>query len=164
MADDLTGPRLERECGVFCRYLGNQTANGYVLRKYRDGHSSSTFRARCPPQTIDRVLLHLALTHPLGTKMADAYACVFTPRGVLRHKLVLLLAILESCAPTYKVFDGTPKSGAASLAFSFALAGTGYAITFILACVVLLPIHAVLSISSLRRRTTSDALAGADHS
>jgi hypothetical protein len=164
MADDSTGLTTERECSVFCRYLASQTPNSYVLGKYADGHRSITYSTHGPARPIDRLLLKLAVAHPLATRVADAYARVFTPRGILRHKLVLLLAILESCAPTHKVFDGPHRKGVVSLAFGFTGAAAGFAIAFVLACAVLLPIHAVLSISSRRRPTTSGALAGADHS
>ncbi|MFN2399240.1 MAG: hypothetical protein ABR543_11455 [Gemmatimonadaceae bacterium] len=156
---------MERECRVFCKYLVGQAPNAYVLGKYVDGHRSSNFRTHGPAQSIDRLLMRIALAQPLGTRLADTYARVFVPRSVLRHKLVLLLAIIESCAPTHEFFDGPPKPGLPSLAFEFARAGVGFAIAFAVGCILLLPAHAVLSLAQTRRNdSTPGALARANHS
>ena len=42
---------------------------------------------------------------PGRTKIIDAYTAIFRPFSTVRRKLVLLLAILESCAPTHAYLD-----------------------------------------------------------
>lgn len=98
--------RLDRECSVFCRYLIGQTPSPYVVAKYGDYHRRAAVEDT--PARIDRVLLAVASLHPATVRPADAYARIFRPGSVLRKKLILLLAVLESCAPSDERIDSIP--------------------------------------------------------
>jgi hypothetical protein len=60
--------------------------------------------SECDP-AIDRALMRLATRGPLAARMADAYASIFARSGLLRRKLVLLVAILESHGETSRAID-----------------------------------------------------------
>jgi hypothetical protein len=101
---------LDRECVVFCRYLVGQEPSEYVKKKYRAAHQASSFRPgnEC---RADAFLVKMACIAPPGTtKIIDAYTRIFRPYSVVRKKLILLLAILESCAPTHGYLDSVDTS------------------------------------------------------
>jgi hypothetical protein len=102
---------LDRECEVFCGYLIGHKPREYVLSKYREFHDLPSAAGQLRGGAFDRTLLTVARRHPAAARLADAYARVALPAGPLRKKLVLLLAILESCAPTHRhvaAVDGAP--------------------------------------------------------
>ena len=85
-------PLLERECRVFTRYLVGREPSEYVRAKYADAHT--IVPAYATLDAFHRRLLGIARTGPAFTRLADAYTRAFAPRGALRKKLILLLAIL----------------------------------------------------------------------
>lgn len=95
---------LDRECAVFCRYLIGQEPNEYVKEKYRAAHQAGPLRhaGECRSEAF---LVKVAGIGSWSTKIIDAYTRVFRPFSMVRKKLVLLLAILESCAPTHAYLD-----------------------------------------------------------
>jgi hypothetical protein len=111
----LSDEALDRECAVFCRYLIGQQPNEYVKEKYRAGHRAGSLwnGGEC---SADAFLVKVAGIAPWITKLVDSYARVFRPSSTVRKKLVLLLAILESCAPTHAYLDAV-DSGAVPLLF-----------------------------------------------
>jgi hypothetical protein len=106
---------LDRECAVFCRYLIGQEPNEYVKKKYRAAHQARSLRGD-PAHPADGFLVKVASIGPWSTKLVDAYTRVFRPFSMVRKKLVLLLAILESCAPTHAYLDSV-DSGSIPLLF-----------------------------------------------
>ena len=99
--------QLSDECHVFCKYLINQKPNNYILEKYREGHSAS----KLYENRFDKLLIRIARINPSFTKLVDTYARVCFQNSVVRKKLVLLLAILESCAPTHRYLDVADAHG-----------------------------------------------------
>jgi hypothetical protein len=106
---------LDRECAVFCRYLIGQEPNEYVKEKYRAGHRAGSLWSGGGCRA-DAFLVKVAGIGPWSTKIIDAYARIFRPCSTVRKKLVLLLAILESSAPTHAYLDAV-DSGAVPLLF-----------------------------------------------
>src|SRR5512136_1723937 len=96
---------LADECNVFCGYLINQKPNNYVLTKYCQAHRLGGRYKGDNARTFDRMLTQIAGVNPFLTGLADSYARFFCKSATLRKKLVLLLAILESCGPTCRCFD-----------------------------------------------------------
>ena len=89
---------LERECRTFTRYLVSRDPTPYVVQQYRAAHAA----VRAYEATgFDARLAALGRAHPALAFFADAHARVFAPRGAFRKKLVLLLAILETCPPFF---------------------------------------------------------------
>lgn len=96
---------LAAECGVFCRYLVDRDAPPGEVAAYQRTHERGTVEAGVVSTSVDRALLRFARTAPALARTADAYAAVFAGASLLRRKLVLLLAILESRGPTTDALD-----------------------------------------------------------
>ncbi|SRR5712692_4694078 len=104
--------RLTAECEVFTWFLVGAEPSGYVVERYRAAHAMS--RTYIPPDRFEMWLVRLARSGPFWTKLTDSYARVFAPRSALRKKLVLVLAILETCPPYYRAWEpgGTARRSA----------------------------------------------------
>lgn len=89
---------LDRECDVFCRYLTGHAPSAYVRAKYHSFHSSPA-AVTLEPGPLDRFLVACARSRPAGARLADCYSSAARPAGLLRKKLILLVAILESVDP-----------------------------------------------------------------
>jgi len=134
---ELSPERLAREARVFTAALIGGDPSPYVVRQYARGHVSLPL---APIQGFDVVLLGVARGGPALTRMADAYARLFVRRSILRRKLTLLLAILESAAPSEAEFAPVAASAAGTLV-RLAVSGIAAA-TFSLAGVIILgPLH-----------------------
>ncbi len=94
---------LERECRTFTRLLSGMPASPYVIIKYIDAHG--VHPALDDAAGFERTLIHAASAGPFAARLADAYARRAMPRGVLRKKLVLLLAILETSRGFHREID-----------------------------------------------------------
>ncbi|MCB1282556.1 MAG: hypothetical protein KDB18_13620, partial [Salinibacterium sp.] len=64
--------------------------------------------------TLDTALVVLARGGPAGLALADVFAARFRRHGVLRRKLVLVLALLECRAEPSKILD-VPDGGGAGI-------------------------------------------------
>lgn len=118
----------------------------YVLRKYEEAHRSILFNGNAEPDRFDRILLRIARTAPFLARVADCYAVIFAARSVLRRKLVLLLAILENCAPSYAVLEGPEQRAALVMVGQAIERSVAWMVTFLLALLTILPLHAVVRI------------------
>ncbi|MEZ5063244.1 MAG: NAD(P)H-binding protein [bacterium] len=104
---------LAREARLFTRHLIGREPPSSVMAKYSLAHAPG--RHGPGGGDHDRLVL-LARRGTFATRLADAWAAVFDRGGVLRRKLVLLLAILESTGETAAAVD-TPDSGGAPTFF-----------------------------------------------
>ncbi len=84
------------ECQIFCEYLVQQKPDAYITKKYRQAHHSGNILLSKTEQPFERWLMIVARIHPFITRLADSYSRLFCPSSILRKKLVLLVAILES--------------------------------------------------------------------
>ena len=134
---------LDVECRIFSRYLIGKEPNEYVKRKYRAAHQTGFLRGdyAC---TADSFLVKVASIGPWGTKIIDAYARVFRPFSLIRKKLVLLLAILESCAPTNVYVDSVDSSTLPLLFLRLIQRCLIFVVLVILGAVVILPLELIL--------------------
>ena len=98
---------LDQECRTFTRYLVRREPTAYVIGKYRAAHAASPAMQSGGQGggRFDVRLTAIARRHPLLAVTADAYARMFAPRGLLRKKLVLLLAILETSPVFFRDVD-----------------------------------------------------------
>ncbi len=94
---------LHEECALYCRYLTGLTPSPYITGKYVEGHHVSDIERRLSEDRFDRLLARWSRLGTVPTRIADIYTRWFYRRSVLRHKLLLLLAILE-CAPETHMF------------------------------------------------------------
>lgn len=148
--DDSADPAIDAidaECRVLTRHLLGLEPDAYVVSKYRAAHAAVPRLAAAAP--FDRALVAFARAHPAAAYLADAYAAVFARSGLLRAKLVLLLAILETRAPYSRaiddVVDGPPWRAVIRLVWRGTVALIGLAA----GTVILLPAQVILS----RRRS-----------
>jgi hypothetical protein len=143
---------LDRECDVFCRYLTGRPATAYVREKYRAFHQAPEAAEELQPGTFDGTLVAAARLHPTATRLADAYAAFARPGGTLRKKLVLLVAVLEACAPDALRIDepSAPPGVGVWVALAAAVAAGG--LTLAAAAAVFAPWHAVAAASAAARR------------
>ncbi len=143
-------PRLDNECLAISRYLFGQEVGTYVQIKYSDGNARLSLDAQAG--RFDRLLLALAVRHPLLARACDAYARFFAPQGVLRKKMVLLLAIAEVSPPTCRVLDASDAGGLAMFFARTMLKGIVTVFCLLLALPVLLPLQLLLKLAGKRRR------------
>ena len=130
---------LRRECEVFSAYLLNQEPTDYVLLKYREGNAACGLDR--PGSRIDRALLRAARTGVLGARTADSYARFFRGGGLLRKKLILLLAILENSAPAHRLIDGPEMSGRYRFCARMALQGAAFLFLLAAGTLLFLPLQ-----------------------
>ena len=132
---------LERECSVFCRYLCGEEPGDYVRAKYIAAHEVGAVELPNAVTRFDRALVAIARGGPVLARAMDSYSRVFANGGLLRRKLVLVLALLETKAPTDGAVDA-PNSGS-NLAFFAHIAwiGVAFALTVIVTTIALLPVR-----------------------
>lgn len=133
---------LARECEIFSRYLVGRRPDAYILEKYAEAHHVAPdygFDSR-----FDRVLVDFAAGGPRSTSLADSYACLFARRSALRRKLILLLAILESCSPQRGFLDAIEPAPRFFLALRLAGRGALFVIRLLAAAFVFLPLQLAL--------------------
>ncbi len=87
---------LFTECQIFCEYLVQQSPDTDIIQKYQSAHHSGNISLPKIAHPFEGWLLVIARTHPFLTRLADSYSRFLFPCSILRKKLVLLLAILES--------------------------------------------------------------------
>ena len=137
----MTDTRLARECRVFTRHLIGTDPGDYVVARYIEAHHARTVFT--PVSRLDRFLCAFAGAAPLMTRFADAWSAVFAPTAVLRRKLILLLAMLESTAPHYRRLETVPAARTAAFASLF-LRGVLAVLTLLVSLIVFVPARVLL--------------------
>ena len=135
-------PSLSRECGVLCAYLTGVAPDAYVQHKYDEAHHvSGKFNALTP---FERFLLGFAATAPWCALFADTYARFFARESALRKKLILLLAILESCPPERGFVESVSGGSTLFLFLRMAARGAMFSVRLLASIFVLGPFHIFL--------------------
>lgn len=98
-------PALAAECGIFTWYLVERPVPADVVDAYLRAHAVSPVTASVSPQALDHAVLCVARIGPRFARAADAFAALAARGGLLRRKLVLLVAILESRGDTVRSID-----------------------------------------------------------
>jgi hypothetical protein len=143
----MTDPaELDRECEVFCRYLCDEPPSDYVRAKYRAAHEVGAIEPPGGATSFDRALVTMAASTPGFTRAIDGYARVFTASGLLRRKLVALLAILETRSPSDAVVDTPTSTSVAGFVAGLAWLGVTFAVTTLVVAIALLPVRIVCAL------------------
>jgi hypothetical protein len=139
--------RLGVECAVFCRYLIDADPSPKTTSLYRRAHECGTLAPRETEGRFQRALVAVARRSTALARLADCHARVFAPAGLLRRKLTLVLALLESDPAAFERVDRVDGGSLLSfglraglLAGLFVLTLAGGLLFFVplrLACVVL---------------------------
>lgn len=128
---------LASEFGVLARYLGTGAPSPRDAAAYVRAHPS----IGASGDVLDDWLVAVARRTAMGCALAEAYARVARPRGTLRRKLVLALAVLESSPGVHAEYDTARPSGAATAWLAMVALGTGWAVRTAIAIVVFAPLH-----------------------
>ena len=142
------GSALDRECLAFSRYLVKQNPTQYVVDKYSEAHATAGF-ANGKANHFDRLLLSLAGTQPALAKLVDSYTGIFLKSATVRNKWILLLAIMESCSPSYQYFDSPDSSSRSLLLARMTWQGIVFLACLFLSTIVLTPLRLVLAFYSI---------------
>jgi hypothetical protein len=126
--------------------LVGEEPNDYVKRKYREAHEQRSLARGGHPS--DSLLVPLARISPWNTKAIDTYARVFRRSSLVRKKLVLLLAILETCAPTYAYLDSPDPTSRAVFFLRSLQRGLMFSLICLIAAVVLFPLELMVRASA----------------
>ncbi|HEX9075743.1 MAG TPA: hypothetical protein VF932_08170 [Anaerolineae bacterium] len=156
-----TAQALRDECILFSRYLAHQVPNDYVIRKYREAHHKSEPLRRQELGRFDLLLLRFARTNRLGAKLVDAYTCLFFRSSIVRMKMVLLLAILESCSPSYTYFDSPDAGGILGFCFRMLVQGVIFVASLAIGVVLFLPVHIFFVAGALSARLVGSLMTDA---
>jgi len=97
----LNADGLRREGTRLACYLGAKGLDDGALEHYVRWHGSDAARG----DAVDRPLMILAAWGAPGLALADAYAARFRRGSLLRRKLVLVLALMETTAPAFETVD-----------------------------------------------------------
>ena len=141
---------LRRECRVFCRYLVRQEPNDYVQEKYVAYHSRPDAEAARPADRFDRLLLRVSRRSRVTACVADSYASRFHRRSAVRKKLVLLLAILECCPPSFQYIDSPDRGGRAWIFATLFGRGVLFGVTLLVATIAFGPLHLISKLVAFR--------------
>ena len=101
------GADLRREAQSFTLFLVSRLPNAEVVEKYYQAHQSNRIYSR--GDRFDHWMVRTARAGPSLTWLLDAYARVLRPRGLLRHKLVLVHALLETTTPFFELLEQIPQ-------------------------------------------------------
>ncbi len=143
---------LDRECTIFTNYLVRQKPSPYVLAKYHEAHCVNAKLLQFQVSPFDQLLVELSRVNRLTTGLVDAYTALLFRNSLVRKKMVLLLAILESCAPTFAIFEETDADGA-RFVLGFIRDGLLFAVLAGIAVLVLAPLHLGLDTAALLSQT-----------
>lgn len=137
---DLQQRELLRECDALAGYLIGETPNDYIRDKYLRAHEVSPALASGERSALDRLQMAMAVRSRLACRFADSYSSIFSRDCLLRKKIVLLLAVLESTHPTYRHFDEPQSGGRTILLGRLMLEGIAFVAVFILSSFIFLPL------------------------
>ncbi|HEX6135422.1 MAG TPA: hypothetical protein VFZ24_15740 [Longimicrobiales bacterium] len=134
---------LDRECRLFTGYLLGCVPTQYVLDRYADAHRVSDVYST--GTRFDAFLMRAARTGRITTKVVDAYAAILAPTSLIRRKLILLLAILETAAPTAGIIDSVDRGGRVLLFLRLCGRGIGSVLGFLIGALVFVPARLILT-------------------
>lgn len=142
-------PHLSHEFRRLTQYVAGVRPTEYQVGKYVDFHRR---RGLSPRHAFDRLLFGLSRGGWLGIALADAYTGTVCRASLVRQKLMLTLAILESSAPSFETLDAPDRGGKlvfVYMAWRIAVA----AVLLAVAASFLVPIHAAYALLGGTRRS-----------
>lgn len=120
--------RLDVECSAFTRYLVGVEPGDLIRAHYRRAHERGR-NGPVEPDAPEDPLVDFARRGPGAVRLADTWAALFERKGVLRRKLVLLLAMLESSGDTAGRVDRPTVPTAPAFLFGAAARGVLFLLT-----------------------------------
>ena len=146
---------LYNECRAFCRYLLDTEPTEYVSKKYCDAHHQKGRELDLSSALFDRILGRLSQGNRLCTGLVDAYTRMFCKRSIIRKKLILVLAILESTHPYCEDTDSVNCSSRAGFFGMVFCKVAFFAVRCMVSAIVLAPVQVASAIGSKLRSQRS---------
>ena len=145
---------LIEECEVFCPYLVKQKPSAYVREKYISGHRKLRIGLANNAISFDKLIIDIAQINHFFTKLADTYTRIFLRFSFFRKKLVMLLAILESCPPYHSYLDAVDSGCRIMLYLRIFRRGLSFTILSLFSAILFLPLHlGFMIVSKMRHRS-----------
>lgn len=137
---------MAQEIGVWSRYLAGLSPSPKVVARYIDAHGQNVVSPEEVSGAFDSALLRIARGGPFLARACDVHARVFRPGGVLRRKLVLALALLETDRHSHGRVDAV--GGDSRLGLVVAIAGWGlrFLLLFTLGLLFFVPLRAICAL------------------
>ncbi len=142
---------LTAEFATFAAYLGSRDASARVAASYARAHAS----VGRWDDAFDRWLVVVARASSLTCGLADAYARRARPYGLLRRKLVLALAVLESSPGVHARYDTANPSSALVAWGGIVGAGLVWVARTVLAVILLAPLQLAARLASATGATAA---------
>lgn len=140
---------LERECAVFGRYLCGAEPDEYVRGKYVAAHELGV--VELPGTTrVERAVVALARKGPWLARAMDSQARILGNGSLVRRKLVLLLALLESRSPSAEALDAPTPGSALGMFARLAWLAAAFAFAALLGALLLVPLRIVCALGGRR--------------
>jgi NADH dehydrogenase len=134
---------IEKECKIFAIYITGQPPSEYVTAQYAAAVLAHGLASDDDLSCFDWATLALGRSGSAFTRGADAFCSIFARKGVLRRKLIILAAILESVAPTSEALDRVTSRSAAGTLVSLIGYGAAFTVSFLLGATILVPAAAL---------------------
>jgi len=141
---------LSVECALLHRYLAGSAPTPYVVEKYCLAHEYVQ-GLQAPSNSFDAYLSRISFRHPVMVRLGQAYARIFAPRSLARKKAVLMLAIVECCAPAKALTQQVQERSALGALLAAALSTATFVVELGLGALVLAPIQLVLGVGARRQ-------------
>ena len=132
---------LDQECDLFTRYLIHQSSDHYIREKYREAHLYLNIYSGREPCYFDYYLTDISRNSVFHTRIVDTYSRILFRNSIVQKKLILLMAILESCYPSHLYFDHLSSSDRTISFITISYNMSSFIFLFSIALVILGPIH-----------------------
>ena len=133
-------PHLDDECRRLTHYLIGSDPPPAVMDAYVRAHRHPGLEARAATGR-EKALLRMASMGPVFVRAADAYGAVFARGSLLRRKLVLLVAILESHGRSAAAIDTATPGSRMTWMLSVGAHGAACAARVVLVALLLPPLQ-----------------------
>jgi hypothetical protein len=143
-------PTLTSECRAWSRYLADLEPSPAVVARYLDAHARGVVEPRGSECAFDRALVACARAGPFMARVCDVHARIFRPAGLLRRKLVLALALLETDAQSHARVDEVGSGSRAGLLVACAAWSLRFALIAGLGLLFFLPLRAFCALTNGR--------------
>lgn len=144
---------LERECALWCSYLVDMQPSPALLERYAQAHARGIVETSSCNTRFDRALVGFARLGKWNARLADAHARLFSPAGLLRRKLVLVLALLETDAAHHGRVDLVSAGSRAGFLLRCAVWSASFALLSLVGLLLFLPLRAWCSLRGESART-----------
>ncbi|HTF88381.1 MAG TPA: hypothetical protein VK843_08225 [Planctomycetota bacterium] len=146
----LQAQELARECGTWCRYLAGLEPSPALVERFLDAHARGIVEPEGSECRFDRALVRIARRGTFLAQMCDVHSRIFRPAGLLRRKLVLALALLETDAKSHARVDQVEPRSKLRLTLVVAAWIARFALLALLGLLILVPVRAFCALGPER--------------